>query len=104
MPRANNNVLAGMRCPACSGLGPFYIVATAFFEVSDEGTLDYRDVEWEDTAVCSCSACHERGTVRSFTVGSSAYRRRYVESRDPIKEAHVRAARAAEKSVSGLPG
>ena len=81
MPRANKNCLAGMRCPACRSLGPFHIVATAFFEVSDAGTESHNGVEWDADAVCSCDACHERGTVRSFTVGTSAYRRRYVASR-----------------------
>lgn len=68
-PEANNNCLDGMKCPnvpACGSLGPFRIVATATFLVTDEGTDEFTGAEWDDDDLCSCVMCGDTGTVVDF--------------------------------------
>lgn len=63
---ANTNCLEGMKCPECGSEGPFEIAASARFEVSDEGTGDYQDVEWDRHSVCVCKECGYSGQVFNF--------------------------------------
>ena len=62
----NNNVLAGMCCPKCKSEGPFAIQAQAEFVVSDDGTGEYSDVDWDDDSHTRCLACKHRGQVKNF--------------------------------------
>ena len=63
----NSNVLDGVACPQCHSREPFQITACAIFTVTDDGTTDYRDVEWDDSSVIVCQACGTRGVVADFT-------------------------------------
>lgn len=63
----NDNCLAGMKCPNCGSLQPFYINAKACFKVCDEGTLDFTDVEWNASTFCVCVSCNHDGCVSDFT-------------------------------------
>lgn len=62
----NTNCLEGMRCPKCGSEGPFAIEAKAVFEVHDDGTECYRDVEWEDDSFCECMDCGHWALVENF--------------------------------------
>jgi hypothetical protein len=62
----NQNCLKGMRCPQCRSLGPFGIVGTALFEVHDDGSDEFADLEWSDLASCRCRECNHHGQVRDF--------------------------------------
>lgn len=67
---ANSNCLEDVQCPACSSEGPFNIVGTAWFFVTDDGTSEFRDVEWDDDSTCVCP-CGKRGPLRDFKTGTS---------------------------------
>jgi hypothetical protein len=62
----NDGCLEGMSCPKCGSEGPFAILCTALFHVSDEGTEDHGDVEWDDESFCRCKACGHQATVGDF--------------------------------------
>jgi len=65
---ANENCLAGIVCPACGSDGTFNIVVSALATVTDDGTDDMRDIDWDEDSYISCMACHHTGTVREFQV------------------------------------
>lgn len=62
----NENCLAGMRCPDCGSYSPFDIVCNAVFTVTDGGTDDCRDVDWESSSPCYCVVCDKAGVVGDF--------------------------------------
>jgi len=62
----NTNCLVGMKCPSCGNLGPYQILATSMFTVSDSGTDEYANVEWSGDSLCICMACRHNGTVEGF--------------------------------------
>ena len=64
----NINALEGIECPNCESGGPFRIVATATFFVTDNGTDEFAGVEWDDDALCSCVMCGDTGTVDDFKI------------------------------------
>ncbi len=45
----NTNCLEGIQCPQCGNADRFRIVATSLFTVTDDGTEDHGDVEWDST-------------------------------------------------------
>jgi hypothetical protein len=68
LKNSNNNCLEGMGCPNCGSEGPFKIEAVSTFTVSDDGTEDHGDVEWDDESFCQCEDCDHKGTVADFTL------------------------------------
>lgn len=62
----NINCLVGMRCPVCGSFGPFRIRTTCTSLVSDDGTEDSVDFDWDDDSNCDCTACAFRHTVKAF--------------------------------------
>lgn len=68
----NTNVLEGIACPRCRSLEPFLIIAEAAFTVTDDGTTDYRDVEWTSESAIVCQVCAAIGSVADFTVTGAA--------------------------------
>lgn len=81
MNKVNDNCLEGMMCPNsnCRSGGPYRIAATAIFEVEDDGTGDYQDVEWTAHSFCECVACKHRGTVGEFEKAFDAWEERHGE-------------------------
>ena len=68
MPREENwNCLEGMRCPKCGCATELLIAATAWFRVTDDGTDEYHDVEWDDNSPCRCPVCEHQSTVGEFS-------------------------------------
>lgn len=63
---SNNNCLAGIKCPKCNSEGPFFIIATAVFEVHDDGTESYSDVDWDGKSHCRCRECDYAAAVGDF--------------------------------------
>ena len=52
--------------PKCGSLEPFVIGALAEFEVYDDGTESFENVEWCDSSSCYCRNCDYQGTVGYF--------------------------------------
>ena len=65
---ANNNCLEGFKCPGkdCGQEDEFNIACTVLMTVTDDGTDDYRDVEWNDDSYCECPDCGFSGKVADF--------------------------------------
>ncbi len=64
----NENCLEGMQCPNCKSFGPFEIDVTAIATVSDNGTEDFREVDWNEDSPCWCPVCNHAGRVKTFTI------------------------------------
>ncbi len=69
----NINCLSGMLCPTCKSVGPYEITGTATFTVTDDGTDDYKNVEWDTFDNCACNTCGFTGTVIDFTKALKQY-------------------------------
>ena len=50
----NENCLEGMRCPKCGQADHFNFAVRAYAEVTDEGTGDIDDIEWNDDSPAGC--------------------------------------------------
>jgi hypothetical protein len=62
----NTNCLENIKCPDCRNEKSFRIAGTTIFTVTDDGTEDYGDIEWDDDSYAECTACHRHGTLRDF--------------------------------------
>jgi len=56
----NTNCLEGLACPKCKQEDTLRIVGEAVFEVTDDGTYDYENVEWDDNSTCTCPVVGHR--------------------------------------------
>lgn len=63
----NTNCLAGVQCPNCGHTSGFRIVGTAEFLVTDDGTDEFKDVEWTGNSAITCNLCGHVGKVSQFT-------------------------------------
>lgn len=66
MTSENTNCLAGMKCPKCGSREPFGIEVTTTVTMSDDGTEDHGNCEWDDSAYCECRACYFHATAGEF--------------------------------------
>jgi hypothetical protein len=64
----NTNCLENIKCPDCGNEGSFRIAGTAIFIVTDDGTEDHGDVEWDDDSYAECAGCQRHGTLKDFTI------------------------------------
>lgn len=64
----NTNCLAGFRCPNCGSRGPFRISATSLFTISDDGSWDFGEIEYDSGSYCVCAACDHDGIIHDFEV------------------------------------
>jgi hypothetical protein len=64
---ANDNCLAGMRCPKCKSYGPFGIGITAWATVSDDGFDSVENGDWDQDSPCLCVNCQYQDLVAKFT-------------------------------------
>jgi hypothetical protein len=62
----NTKCLENIQCPACGHEESFRIAATTMLTVTDDGTEDYRDTEWDDDSYAECPRCHRHGVLRDF--------------------------------------
>lgn len=62
----NTNCLRGIQCPNCENEDRFRIAGTTIFTVTDDGTDDYGDIEWDDASFAGCPECGRHGTLRDF--------------------------------------
>ena len=62
----NTNCLEGIKCPACGNEDRFRIAGTTVFIVTDEGTEDHGDIEWDDDSYADCPECFRHGTLKDF--------------------------------------
>lgn len=63
----NSNCLEGIECPKCGSLGPFKIQVQGWALVSDDGSDDVRELEWDAESAIWCPNCYQRGTVAEFS-------------------------------------
>jgi hypothetical protein len=66
----NTNCLENIKCPGCGNHELFRIAGNAVFTVTDDGTEDYGDVEWDDDSYAECAQCHRQGTLKDFKATS----------------------------------
>ncbi len=66
----NTNCLENFKCPACGNEESFRIAATTIATVTDDGTEDHGDMEWDDDSYAECPKCYRHGTVKDFQVTS----------------------------------
>jgi hypothetical protein len=64
----NSNCLKNIKCPKCDNHERFFIEANALFTVTDDGTDDYCNVQWNDDSHTECPDCLHFGTIRDFTI------------------------------------
>jgi hypothetical protein len=64
----NTNCLENIKCPDCGNEGSFRIAGTAIFIVTDDGTGDHGDVEWDDGSYAECAGCKRHGTLKDFKI------------------------------------
>jgi hypothetical protein len=76
----NTNCLEGIKCPACGNEELFRIAATSMFTVTDDGTDDYADVQWDDDSYAECAECLRHGAVKDFKVRNA----REAENADAV--------------------
>jgi predicted nucleic-acid-binding Zn-ribbon protein len=64
----NDGCLAGLRCPKCGYEDHMYITAESEFTVTDDGTEDNCDVEWNDMSWVRCGdgECGHSGQMWEF--------------------------------------
>lgn len=55
-----------MSCPSCTSEGPYRIVGIAVFEVDDDGSSEFTDLDWHSASSCSCMNCDFQGIVSEF--------------------------------------
>ncbi len=63
---SNSNCLEGMACPECDYDKRFDITAITVATITDEGSDDHGDLEYDDTARCVCCGCGHVSTVGVF--------------------------------------
>ena len=66
MSEQNTNCLNGMKCPKCGALEPFKIAALCWVVMTDEGSEQVTNLEWDKGSSCECLACHFAGPAMDF--------------------------------------
>jgi hypothetical protein len=64
----NTNCLRNIKCPDCGNEELFRIAAMTIATVTDEGTEDHGDMEWDDDSYAECAACYRHGTLKDFEI------------------------------------
>ena len=64
----NTNCLEGIRCPECGQEDEFRIEGRTVFEVTDDGTGDHGDVEWDEDSYVLCPSCEFEGKLGHFQI------------------------------------
>ena len=64
----NENCLEGLACPKCGNDERLFITGSAVFEVHDDGTENYQDVEWDSNSPTACgnADCDFAGDLGDF--------------------------------------
>ncbi|MGE3818898.1 MAG: hypothetical protein AB7I30_05640 [Isosphaeraceae bacterium] len=63
---ANSNCLHRLKCPRCGNEDRLHIVATAQFEVTDDGAEPLGHIEWDDRSFAECPECSFVGILAAF--------------------------------------
>jgi hypothetical protein len=64
----NTNCLKNIKCPSCGNEESFRIAAKTIFTVTDDGTEDHGDIEWDDDSYAECVQCSRHSTSKDFQV------------------------------------
>jgi hypothetical protein len=63
----NNNILMGIKCPACGSEGPFFIEVKTQVLMSDDGSDDSDgDHHWDGDSYMRCFDCDREGQAKEF--------------------------------------
>jgi hypothetical protein len=62
----NTNCLENIKCPNCGNEESFRIAAKTIATVTNDGTEDYGDLEWDDDSYAECTECHRHGILKDF--------------------------------------
>jgi hypothetical protein len=65
---SNTNCLANIKCPDCGNEDSFRIAAKTIATVTDDGTDDHGDMEWDDDSYAECTGCPRHGTLKDFQI------------------------------------
>lgn len=58
-------------CPNCGAEGPFDILGTAMFlDVTDDGVIDFEDVEFIEEGSTTCKTCGHLGILEDFRIST----------------------------------
>jgi len=63
---SNDNCLDHVKCPKCGQEKTFEIEANTMVEVRDDGTDEYRDMEWGWNSHINCLECGHEGRLWQF--------------------------------------
>lgn len=63
----NSNCLKDLQCPACGNAARLRIEGTSMFTVTDDGTDDYENVEWDNESYTECPECRHSDTLKDFS-------------------------------------
>jgi hypothetical protein len=74
----NINCLEGIQCPQCGNEDTFRIAAKTIATVTDDGTDDVGDMEWDDDSYAECTGCHRHGTLKDFRAAAEVASARHT--------------------------
>jgi len=69
----NEGCLSGRRCPKCGQFGWFKIAFEGLADVTDEGSDDEGNHEWDEDSFCRCPECGFMGEARDFHEGTERW-------------------------------
>lgn len=64
----NDNCLQDIACPQCGARNRFIIQATSSFVMSDSGTDEFGDVEYDNDNYVACDDCGHDGKLSEFRI------------------------------------
>ena len=65
----NTNVLQGVACPKCGYETQFLIETITMALMTDDGTEETYDTQWNDDSYCECKKCNHSAAVKEFRKG-----------------------------------
>lgn len=68
-PYRNSNCLENWCCPDCGNEEKFEVAAMSTFTITDDGTDEFGDVEYDGNSHATCPDCGKTGTVNDFCPG-----------------------------------
>ncbi len=61
------NAMKDLACHQCGQRETLHIRVSGLSSITDSGTFDEGNPEWDDDSACTCQKCGAGGTVRDFT-------------------------------------
>lgn len=64
----NENCLVDVACPACGSRGPFNIAVCTVVEMSDYGSEDAGDIQYDERSHANCPSCGRYDNYEGFVI------------------------------------